>query len=362
MWSIKFLPIAMIALAGGMILQAIRRIPADPPSIAAITFLGKRTGKIKKEGLRFFFLYPIIYGYIEINVSKKNPDFKPQTVMTPDNVQIKIPVSLTYTPDRDNINNYIDSGKEFGVEDILEDIVSQKLREWAIATEEGPQTWEEAMAAKEEAMWLLSKAILGEELPTILKLEGTPSKLPSIYWYQYFYAQPKQRRNEKDEDWDRRKIAWDGWVAVIEEELENQPSADFIKVQIEARKNEISSIRRGNGSKPIKHLGIILNRLNLGEFERTGEVAKAAELKVKEELEKAAEEVETAHVIKQINKIKQETGLSTDEAVKLFQSERNKLKRKEFIISGSAGNGAANQAAVMGAVLSETLKEKGGDE
>ena len=353
--SVKFLPLAVIALVGGVILQGLRKIPADPPSIAAVTLLGERTGGFKKEGWRFFLFYPVLYGYIEIDVSKKNPDFKSQTVMTPDNAQIEIPVSVTYTPDRDNINNYINAKKENGVNDILEDIVSQKLREWAIATDEGPQTWEEAMAAREEAVWLLSKAILGEELPTTLKTEGVQSEIPSIIWYQYFYSHPKRRKNEKNEDWDRRKTEWDEWKNKIDTGLD-QSQLNFVKTQIETRKKEIDSIRRGNGSKPIKHLGIILNRLNLGEFKRTGKVAEAAELKVKEGLERDAEEVETNHVIQQINKIKKETGLSTEEAMKLFQSERNKLSRKEFIISGGAGMGTAREVAITGTVLSETLR------
>ena len=354
--SVKFLPLAVIALVGGVILQGLRKIPADPPSIAAVTLLGERTGGFKKEGWRFFLFYPVLYGYIEIDVSKKNPDFKSQTVMVPDNAQIEIPVSITYTPDCDNIKNYINAKKEAGVNDILEDIVSQKLREWAIATDEGPQTWEEAMVAREEAVWLLSKAILGEELPAILKAENVPSEIPSIMWYQYFYSHPKRRKNEKNEDWERRKVEWDGWKNKIDTELGGQPHPDFIKAQIEVRKKEIDSIRRGNGSKPIKHLGIILNRLNLGEFKRTGKVAEAAELKVKEGLERDAEEVETQHVIQQINKIKKETGLSTKEAMKLFQSERNKLSRKELIISGGAGMGTARETAITGAVLSETLR------
>ncbi len=357
--SVKFLSLAVIALVGGIILQGLKKISADPPSIAAVMLLGERTGDVKKEGWRFFLFYPVLFGYVEIDVSKKNPDFKPQTVMTPDNAQIEIPVSITYTPDCENINNYINAKKENGVNDILEDIVSQKLREWAIATDEGPQTWEEAMAAREEAVWLLSKAILGEELPTNLKIEGVSSEIPSIIWYQYFYSTPKQRKNEKDNDWERRKTEWDGWKNKIDIELNDQPHPNFIKAQIEARKKEIDSIRRCNGSKPIKHLGIILNRLNLGEFKRIGKVAEAAELKVKEGLERDAEEVETNHVIQQINKIKKETGLSTEEAMKLFQSERNKLSRKELIISGGAGTSTARETAITGAVLSETLK--GGD-
>lgn len=382
--SVALFPLAILALIGGIVLHSLRRVESDPPSIAVVTRFGNRLWKegfdeeekpvlvpvIKKEGWRLFWFYPYLYGFIEIDVSKKNPDFKSQKVMCPDKAEIEIPLSVTYTPDSNNIINFLNSGKESGVEDILQDIVQQKLREWAIATEEGPQTWEEAMAAKDDAIWLLSKAILGEELPTIKKSDGTPSEIPSIFWRQYFYtsyfkSKPKQKEDEKKERYEKRLENWKEWKERIGAELgENKENEASIKEQIEARKNEIEEIRRGNGCKPIRHLGIILKRLNLGEFKLLGEVAKAAELKVKEEREALAEDVEIDNFNNLVKKIVKETGVSAEEAVRVVQSERKKLTRKEFIISGGSGALAQNaqSAAVTGAVLAETMKGGKGNE
>ena len=386
--SAALLPLAIFTLASGIILHSLRRVESDPPSIAVVTKFGNRLWKIgiddkgnkilvpviKKEGWRLFWFYPYLYGFIEIDVSKKNPDFKSQKVMTPDKVEIEIPLSITYVPDSDNIINFLNSGKESGVEDILQDIVQQKLREWAIATEEGPQTWEEAMAAKDDAIWLLSKAILGEELPTIVKDDKTPSEVPSVFWRQYFYTsyfkgELEQKEDEKDRGYEKRKKEMGKWLKKIEEELKGADSKtsdekkDRMKKQIEGRKNEVDEIRRGNGCKPIKHLGIILKRLNLGEFKLLGEVAKAAELKAKEEREALAENVEIDNFNRLVKKVIKETGVSSKEAIRVVQSERKKLIRKELIISGGSGSSGAQNAAITGAVLAEVMKEaekKGG--
>lgn len=368
--SAVLFPLAFFALIGGIVLHSLRRVESDPPSIAVVTRFGNRLWKteqdfvpvIKKEGWRLFWFYPWFYGFIEVDISKKNPDFKPQKVMTPDKAEIEIPLSITYTPDPANIINFLNSGKEAGVEDILNDIVQQKLREWAIATEEGPQTWEEAMAAKDDAIWLLSKAILGEELPTIVKNDGMSSEVPSTFWRQYFFTsfknEPEQKEDEKNERYERRKKEWEKWKKKIETEIqESGDKGKGIREQIEKRKNEVEEIRRGNGCKPIKHLGIILKRLNLGEFKLVGDVANAVGLKAKEERETLAEEVEINNFNNLVKKVVKETGVSPEEAVRVVQSERKKLTRKEFIISGGSGLVQnAQAAATTGAVLADVMK------
>lgn len=354
-------------LVGALFLQGLRKITVDPPHKAVVTKRGerqevkekvkekeidKKTGEekivdtltlykktlYKNEGWRFFFLCPYWYGYIEVDVTRKNPDFPIQSVRTPDMGEIDIPLTITYTPDPDHLIEYLNNKGEKGVEDILEDIVRQRLREWAIAAEEGPQTWEDAMKAREEAVLVLAKAILGDELPRIEKKEGIYSEVPTSIWFKHFYysafaedKQPLKYPDEEEEDFERRKKEWEKWKELIKkEETEvktKEEKTPYMKEQIEKRKNEVDALRRGNGDKKIKHLGIILNRLNLGEFKIKGKLAEAAELRAKEKREMMAEKFELDHVEHRIkNLIK--LGFSREQSLEIVQTERGKVKKE----------------------------------
>ena len=329
---------------GAVILQGLRQIPADPPHKAVVTKWGKRqtilidkggekreVSLVKDEGWRFFPIYPYWYGYIKVNVAKKNPDFEFQIVMTPDMGSIKIPPSITYIPDPENLIEYLNSGGEEGVDDILGDIVSQKLREWAIAEEEGPQTWEEVMKARDEAILLLAKAILGEELPQICKAPNVPSQVPTTFWFKYFYGRyfdrdPHQGPDEDSKDFSIRREEWGKWKNVIKEEIK-EAGEDFIRKQIDDRQKEIKRVRQGNGNKKIKHLGIILARLNLGEFKPQGKLAEAAELRAKERREMMAEKFELEHVKQRVEEFKA-VGFSAEQALEIIQTERAKAQKQ----------------------------------
>lgn len=215
-------------LFGGFIIQGLRKIPAQPPNRAILTIWGERRPIIKNEGWRFFPIYPWWRGAVLVNVTKVNQDLQEQTVRTPDLAELSIPVSLTWTPDKNSAERlieFLNSGGESGVKNILQDIVRERLREWAIATTEGPQKWQDAMKAQDEATKILVAEITGIE-----------------------------------------------------------PDPDIVR-----------RIRQGNGIEPIPQLGIILNRLNVGEIKPQGQLAKAAESEVKEVQERRGEvfEVET---------------------------------------------------------------------
>lgn len=215
-------------LFGGFILQGLRKIPAQPPHKGILTVWGERQPVIKAEGWRFFPIYPWWYGAVLINVTKINQDLPEQIVRTPDLAELAVPISITFTPDKDNPENlivFLNSGGESGVKNIIQDIVRERIREWAIAVEEGPQTWQAAMRSQDEATKILVTEITGED-----------------------------------------------------------PPKDIIKL-----------IRRGNGILKIPQLGIVLNRLNVGEIKPKGQLAEVAESEVKEAQERRGEvfEVDT---------------------------------------------------------------------
>lgn len=138
-----------------------RYIPTDPPHIAVVTFLGRRLRKIKHEGLRIIPLYPFLFNAILINVAKKNQDLSKITVRTPDLAELEITASLTWTPFSDHAIEYLDHGGESGVRKILADAAEEGLRKWAIATEGGPENWEEAIITGQDTSAILLKIIAG---------------------------------------------------------------------------------------------------------------------------------------------------------------------------------------------------------
>ena len=246
----------LVAIAGGFVLWGLKKVPADPPHKAVLTIWGKRQSVVKDEGWRFFPLYPYWYGFIKVDITKVEEDLDEQLVRTPDFAELGISASYTWRPDTENLIEFLNSGGKNGVNRILTDTIQSRLREWAVSPELGPQNWEKALGAQDDATATLIKEIVG---------------LDSV-------------------------------------------SPELIK-----------KIRQGNGIGKVPSLGIIMNRLNVREIRLKGELAKAAELKVKEDRERKAEEVELEHIAARIAELRQTIGFTAEEAKELIQTERKKV-------------------------------------
>lgn len=210
-----------VGVIGAFILQGLRKIPAEPPHIAVVTFLGKRTRKIKREGWRFFPLYPFLYGAILVDMTKKNQDLPPQVVRTIDLAELQFTVSLTWTPNENYAIEYLNHGGETGIKNVLSDMVRERMRQWAISSDKGTKRWEYLLDARDEATASLIDDIVG---------------LP---------AHPAGVEHDR----------------------------------------AIQRIKTGNGVQSIPQLGITLNRLNITEIRPIGELARTAERLVKEQQE-----------------------------------------------------------------------------
>lgn len=315
--------ILLIAIGVGVavFLQGLRRIPAEPPQVALATFLGGRIQIVKKEGWRFFFIYPYLFGYIPIEVTKVNmtpeKDLDVQRVRTPDLAEIDIPISVTWTPDKESAKaliEFVNSGKEAGVKTILEGIIKEKLRQWALSTEEGPSNFREAIGAQEEVVAVLLKAIVGDKLSPIESGNVSTTALLK------YFSKPQKQPNMIE-----KGVYGDNWEE-IDDYLKNLEPEDRQKLegQVNDRANAIRGIRQGNGKIGHPSLGIVINRLNIGEIKLFGKVAEAAELKVKEEQEREAEKVEMEHIQSRV-KIFVDTGFSPEKALEIVQTERGKV-------------------------------------
>ena len=314
-----------IVVLGAFLYVSIRQIPADPPHKAILTVLGKRQEHILDEGLRFFPLYPYVFDAITVNVTKVNQDFPEEFVRTPDNVEVSILASITWTPNREDpksLIQFLDSGGSEMIKTILHDIVRERLREWAFSVEEGPSTWEDAIGAGDEAVAILLKAILGEGLPRIEAVHGVPFPIPTAILLKYFSDVP-QKPSKYEE-----KIVGSNWEK-LEKDLKKLSSDERkqLKEQVDQRRDIVHRARQGNGFFKKKDLGIIINRFTINSIKPTGEIANAAEKKVKEAHERDAEELEIRHVKDMVKELMKDLGISQEQALEILQTERGKVSK-----------------------------------
>jgi len=263
MFSALFLGL-LIFVFGAIVLQGLRKIPADPPHCAVVTRFGKRTNIVKREGWRFFPIYPWFYGYVLVNMTKKNQDLVPNDVRTAsDMAEVEISTSLTWRPDADNLVEYLNSGEEAGIKTILADMTEEAVREFAADPGREPYTWESAVKMRTDFLAEIVLKIMGQD-PALISLE------------------------------EKKEVA--------------------------------RELGRGNGKLKIPTLGIVLNRVNVTSIKPKGELAKAAEKMAKEERERMAEKVELEHVAQRIEALKM-LGFSNEQALEVIQTERGKVTK-----------------------------------
>jgi regulator of protease activity HflC (stomatin/prohibitin superfamily) len=293
----------VLGISLAIILQGLRKIPTT--KVALILFKEERIPKVKKEGWRFFLGYPHIFNYILISLVRRSPDFTPKDIRTPDNAEIKITISITWHPNSDNADDmitFINNNEIEGTEDILGDVVGERVRQWARSNKEGPKTWEEAQASGGEAV----EAVL----ETILARNVTEA--------------------------------------------------------------ELKECLRGNGNFRMPSLGIIIDRLNIGNIEVTGAVKEAAEKKAKEIQEREAEKIENGGFRERI-KENMDMGMSLDQAIEMMQTNTLKVSKtineNKLTISPETRDmirdilGPSAVAKIIGGLLKsgkEKSEEKGG--
>ncbi|MBI2592844.1 MAG: hypothetical protein HYW37_01615 [Candidatus Colwellbacteria bacterium] len=243
---------------GGFVVHSFRQIPAQPPTRGVLTFIGRRVEPTLNEGFIFLPFYPWLFGFVPVPITKINLDLKDQKVRTPDMAELLASVSITYTPDEAHLIEFLNSGGKDGVDNILEDVVRERLRLWMIAPHEGPVDWESAVKTPDQATAIIVQHVTG--------------------------------------------IA--------------QPDPDLV-----------GRLRRGNAVQAIPQLGIMLNRLNVTDIVPTGTLATAAELMAKERRDQVGETVELQHISQRVAALRTELGITTQEAINLVQTERDKVVR-----------------------------------
>jgi regulator of protease activity HflC (stomatin/prohibitin superfamily) len=319
--SIWFFLASITIIWGKFILQGLKKVPSDPPTIAVITIFGKRINLIKEEGWRFFPLYPFYYGAILVNMTRKNIEINIKSVQTPDGVNSHIQILLTYRPDKEKIINFLNNGGEKGIETQIREKINERVREWALAEEFGPANWQELMAARNECVFLLIKYIAGN---SITEIPEYAQEIPTYIWLRYFEKPRPQKTTKNEEPW-----ANNNWEKVnIKFNQLSKDEQKNLKEAITKRKKELINLKTGIGQIKLEDLGIILERLNIGDINVDTEIEKRARLRVQEELEREAEKIEISHVKNRMQELISEFKITPAEALEIVQTEKGKIKKE----------------------------------
>lgn len=293
------------------------------------------------EGWNFLPIYPFVFDFVLIKVEKVNYDLEPQEVRTPDRAVISVKASVTWIPgvkgSPESYIAYLNSGGEEGVKTIIHDVIEDRTKTWAGSNREGPSTWMEAQALKDDAHEVLVKSILGNALAPV------DNPIPTNTWMRFFDspqsepteydASPRngwafKDKNTGDWNWNGLQAIYGGYTPAYQLEL---------KGKIDQRRAEVRRIREGKGDFGDESLGITIVRFSVSDVKVTGEVAKAAELEEKERRERDADTMELDNVSARIQKLRQENPeMSLPEAIRTVQIERGKISKSVIEVLGAS--------------------------
>ncbi|MCD4694576.1 hypothetical protein K8R62_04440, partial [bacterium] len=158
-WPVWFLVIAAISVMAWIVWEYFFiTISADPPSIGILTVWGERkfvygidthdnrrimTVKYGREGLKLCCPYfPFFVNYNKLNVVKRNKEFEItvwcKRQADPDKpgksqmgAQMKVSGSYTWSPDLERLYQFLQTGEDKGVNQILPDVIEEETREVA---------------------------------------------------------------------------------------------------------------------------------------------------------------------------------------------------------------------------------------
>lgn len=325
--------------------SGMKNIPAKPPHVGVLTFWGRRTMIVLSEGDHLMMPYwPFFIDFIPIKVEKINVDDEPipDIICKAKGPKKKIPgaggrltafFSYTFTPDPKRLMQYINSGEEKGVRAIIEnqisEIVRQKGRE---------MTWEEFQFSGDVLTAEMVVRLSGDKPPQLKRIPGKENELE------------KTSDGKYQETGERLEVS-----KCIPEEIKY-----FLEQKV-----------RGESSyADVQDLGVVIHRANIEKFELGKDLKEAAERMAREEQERGAEiyEVETETKQAQILfKAYEDAGTPQTLEACVLEIRRRKAQRegkdvKTLEIPGLTETATAigTGLAALGAGLAAGLGNKGG--
>ncbi|MFA6251686.1 MAG: hypothetical protein WC603_03625 [Candidatus Paceibacterota bacterium] len=301
----------VFVIPGSLLIQSLFTIPSDPQHFGMITEFDKmdwiKPGEIVfvGPGLHSLLLRGLFRKVVLVDISQRQPEFTPQDVLTPDNVNEEIPISVGYIPDKYNYITFINLKKDPGVLISMKEIIESEVRKWSRHPTEGPQSWEEIIKSSLKAINFLIKSLgqyLSENSDDIVPgydyLKTIESSIPTeilIDWYDGNNPSNSIVRKEYgdgEEDFEKPFIQatrWQKLEQMIPGSLQNNCTEANLKQQIKERKQLLIKLRDGKAMLPTISLGIVLCRLSITQIKPFGPIYEASVALQKEQKERISE-------------------------------------------------------------------------
>lgn len=368
-----------IIIIGTILITGLIEIPNRPPKIALVTLFGKKIWRIDgkteilKEGLQWIFIKKILFDVLLISKETRQRSLNPQKILTPDNVDIQIPISLAWNIDEKECSTYINLGEDSGVDRHIQDIIEGRLREYSRHPDEGPMDWKEMIGSGLKTLDFLTKSLCGDskeeseiekddydyllkiddKIPTPIYLDWHSNKNPTNS-----FVRKKWGDGKKDMIKPMSSNHDDNWRLLLNVISSHGIDITELKIKIETRIKLLKKLSSGQAKIKISNTGTYLMRLTIGDVnpDPNGEIYKADVELQKEERERKSEqyEVETDFTkAKSLLDFAKKNGqeISFDEAYATIMKYKAIKEGKGFVYEGSLGG-----LAGIGSFLSSLMK------
>jgi hypothetical protein len=364
-----------VLIVGIVIIQGIDdSIKNRPPQIGVLTRLNKKIWKpdnkpvILREGYNWIFLKRLLFDILIFSVDRRIKDLDPQDVLTPDNINIKIPISLEWNIVEEDIRTFIEIGEDSKVDKHISDILEGGLREYSRSITEGPMEWKEMISSGLKTLDFLAKSLCSSEdnppsdgydhfekindhIPTPILLDWYLNKNPQNAIIREEWGDGKDFKD----DWsDQFNLNWEKLLSTINR---LNIDIDILRDKIKKRKILLEKIKNGNARIKIANTGTYLKRLTVGDVKPFGDIYLADIALQKEEKERNSETYEVETDIKKVDLLRSALEKSGVPNVPYIDCYNAIMKWKNFkpgtgfIYEGSLGN-----IAGIGDLISNIMK------
>lgn len=357
---------------GWVLIIGIFNIPNNPPHIGLLTKLDKKIWKSDKkvvvlpEGLVWVFLPKIFYNVILILKERRQKTLSPQKILTPDNVDIKVPITLAWNVNDQECDQFIDIGSDRGVDEHISGIIEGRLREYSRHPEEGPLSWKEMIGSGLKTLDFLVKSLcenyengidnpkegvdylekVNNDYPTQILLDHYEKKDPSNAIVREKWGDGRPR-NEPDTKWEEyeKDTSFEKKWKILEKELKKLSIEEKKELdrKIKKRKELLEKLQKGKANIPIAGTGCFLQRLTIGDIDPSGEIYEADIALQKEERQRTSETFEVDTDIRKAQLLQEklkDSGkeVSIEECFQIIMKWKMIKDGKGFIYDGSLGN------------------------
>jgi|SRR6185437_13605234 len=364
--NVRLIPGFAIAIPGMLMIAwgYGAEVKADPPEVGLLTIWGARSKVVIREGIWFLAnFFPFYIWFIPVSIERKNYEIefdvicKAEKLAGDDPNQVKDSIggevdaktAITFAPDAEAHDEYgiyiggerliqfLNSGGEKGVMDILTDVVKEEVRDAALDF-----TWEQFAELKHVLSASLVSTISGRKVRHLpLGNDGKPLSNGQAQ---------KAPWSITPDTYDRLPAIdhlLDEYVATmgVDGGPENKSARDHLDASILFFLNVIVIA----GVADIRDLGINITKFNVTHIFPVGAPADAAASAAAEKQERLKEtrDAETENELAQIyfDKAKKNSSpITWDEALKCARVNRGRAK--EIIITGSS-SGLTDAAAIL---------------